>query len=169
MKKKVIAFYDILVYAIVCAPLVIAASFIFVLGKLNNLNWCLEYWYLVVVFALGIMVPLGGIFFLRFVEFNNDSMFVFNFPFVKGWNGLVEAMKSIDASWNNKHFISETKSVEIVKLTEEEKKTKVYFKHWFNKYLKINLKYGEPKYVYVGNYSKKQISEIIRILTNHCE
>ena len=48
-------------------------------------------------------------------------------------------------------------------LTEEEKQTKVYYKHWFNKYLKINLKYGNPKYVYVGNYSNYQIKKIIKL------
>ncbi|MCM1350593.1 MAG: hypothetical protein NC182_05260 [Prevotella sp.] len=53
--------------------------------------------------------------------------------------------------------------IEIVKLTEEEKQTKVYYKHWFNKYLKINLKYGNPKYVYVGNYSNCQIKKIIKL------
>ena len=41
--------------------------------------------------------------------------------------------------------------------------TKVYYKHWFNKYLKINLKYGNPKYVYVGNYSNYQIKKIIKL------
>ena len=49
------------------------------------------------------------------------------------------------------------------KATEEEKQTKVYYKHWFNKYLKINLKYGNPKYVYVGNYSNCQIKKIIKL------
>ena len=47
--------------------------------------------------------------------------------------------------------------------TKNEKQTKVYYKHWFNKYLKINLKYGNPKYVYVGNYSKYQINKIIKL------
>ena len=36
-------------------------------------------------------------------------------------------------------------------------------KRKFNKYLKINLKYGNPKYVYVGNYSKYQINKIIKL------
>ena len=48
--------------------------------------------------------------------------------------------------------------------TKNEKQTKVYYKHWFNKYLKINLKYGNPKYVYVGNYSKYQINKIIKLV-----
>lgn len=63
-------------------------------------------------------------------------------------------------------MISEIKDIEIVKLTKEEKQAKVYYKHWFNKYLKINLKYGNQKYVYVGNYSIHQIEKIIEILNN---
>ena len=59
-------------------------------------------------------------------------------------------------------FISEVESVSIVKLSKEELNTKVFYKHWFNKYLKINLKYGNPKYVYVGNYSNCQIRKIIK-------
>lgn len=61
-------------------------------------------------------------------------------------------------------IISEIKNIEIVRLSEEDKQTKVYYKHWFNKYLKINLKYGNPKYVYVGNYSNYQINKLIKII-----
>ena len=62
-------------------------------------------------------------------------------------------------------MISEIKDIEIVKLTEEEKETKIYYKHWFNKYLKINLKHGKSKYVYIGNYANFQIKKIISLLT----
>ena len=55
-------------------------------------------------------------------------------------------------------------NIEIVKITDEERKTKVYYKHWFNKYLLINLKNGDSKYVYVGNYSNNQIKKIIKLM-----
>lgn len=34
------------------------------------------------------------------------------------------------------------------------------------KYLKINLKDGKSKYVYVGNYSNYQINKIIKLISN---
>lgn len=43
-------------------------------------------------------------------------------------------------------------------------KSNLFLTLTFNKYLKINLKYGNPKYVYVGNYSSHQIEKIIEIL-----
>ena len=61
-------------------------------------------------------------------------------------------------------LISEIENIEIVKITDEERKTKVYYKHWFNKYLLINLKNGDSKYVYVGNYSNNQIKKIIKLM-----
>lgn len=61
-------------------------------------------------------------------------------------------------------MISEIENIEIVKITDEERKTKVYYKHWFNKYLLINLKNGDSKYVYVGNYSNNQIKKIIKLM-----
>ena len=63
-------------------------------------------------------------------------------------------------------MISKCKKWDNFKLTEEEQQTKVYYKHWYNKYLKINLKYGNPKYVYVGNYSNYQVKKIIKLMTN---
>ena len=72
---------------------------------------------------------------------------------------------NIDANWNQKIILSEIKDIEKVKLTKEEKRTKVFYKHWFNKYLKINLISGSTKYVYVGNYTNSQIQKIINLMT----
>ena len=96
----------------------------------------------------------------RFIEISSESIYFIYFPY-GSWE---KAAGNIDALWNQNVFISEIKDIEIVKLTKEEKRTKVYYKHWFNKYLKINLKYGNPKYVYVGNYSKYQINKLIRFV-----
>ena len=54
----------------------------------------------------------------------------------------------------------------VEKLTEEEKQTKVFYKHWFNKYLKVNLEHDASKYIYIGNYSNNQIKKIMRAM-NH--
>ena len=150
----------------ICGPLIICSTSIFVFGKLHDLEWTCKYWYLVVLFAIGIVVPIAGILLFRYVVFkNNEAVHFHYFPFgFANWN---KYKSNIDDNWNRDAFVSEVKDVEIVKLTEEEKKIKVFYKHWFNKYLKINLKYGSSKYIYVGNYSNFQIKKIIRLLISN--
>lgn len=123
-------------------------------------EWIYENWYLVLIFAITFMVPIGGTLLFRYCVINNNLIHFHYFPFT---TSRKKAANNIDVKWNQNVFISEIKDIEIVKLTENEKQTKVYYKHWFNKYLKINLKYGNPKYVYVGNYSKYQINKIIKL------
>ena len=160
MRKKIIAFYDVLLSSVICGPLMICSILIFVFGKLHDLEWTLKYWYLVLLFAVGISLPTGCSLMIRYCIFNNNTIYFHYFPFATSWE---KAAYNIDIRWNQDVLISEIKDIEIVKLTEKEKQTKVYYKHWFNKYLKINLKYGNPKYVYVGNYSNYQIKKIIKL------
>lgn len=109
------------------------------------------------------MVPIGvSLTMIRYYVINNNSVYFYYSIYTKTWE---KAAHNIDILWNQNVFISKIKDVEIVILFNEEKQTKVYYRHWFNKYLKINLKYGNPKYVYVGNYSNYQIKKIIKILT----
>ena len=105
----------------------------------------LKHWYLVALCSLGIILFIVGRLLFRFIEISSESIYFIYFPY-GSWE---KAAGNIDAFWNQ---------------NEEEKRTKVYYKHWFNKYLKINLKYGNPKYVYVGNYSKYQINKLIRFV-----
>ena len=160
MNKK-IAFYDIVVYLIICAPLFCVSLIIGFNGLFtSNLEWLKENILKVIIFAFGIVLPIAGILLFRYYEVkNNNSVYFHYFPFTKSWD---KASNNIDINWNQNVFISEVESVSIVKLSKEELNTKVFYKHWFNKYLKINLKYGNPKYVYVGNYSNCQIKKIIK-------
>lgn len=73
-------------------------------------------------------------------------------------------INNIDIRWNQELFISEVLAVNIVKLTKEEKKHKVFYKRIRNKYLEIIIKNGGTKYVYVGNYAQCQIKKIMKIL-----
>ena len=160
MKKKIIAFYDLLFYAIICGPLIVVSILLLsLLVTKGTSEWIYKNWYLLVTFAVSFMLSVGGAILFRHCVFTNNSIHFHYFPFTTSWE---KAANNIDARWNQNVFISEIKDIEIVKLTEEDKKTKVYYKHWFNKYLKINLKYGNPKYVYVGNYSNYQIKRIIK-------
>lgn len=163
MRKRIIAFYDVLLYAIICSPLIVTAIILlFLLVTKGTSEWIYEHWYLVLIFAITFMIPIGSAMLFRYCVINYNSIYFHYFPFTTRWK---KAANNIDGRWNQNVFISEAKDVEIVKLTKEERQTKVYYKHWFNKYLKINLKYGNPKYVYVGNYSNYQIKRIIKILT----
>lgn len=143
--------------------IVIAVILLFMLVTKGTSEWIYENWYLVLIFAITFMVPIGGTLMFRYCVINNNSVHFHYFTFKKSWKN---ATNNIDIRWNQDVVISEIKDIEIVKLTEEEKQTKVYYKHWFNKYLKINLKYGNLKYVYVGNYSDYQIMKIIKLMIN---
>lgn len=165
MRKRIIAFYDVLLFAIICSPMIVTAVILlFMLVTKGTNEWIYENWYLVLIFAITFMVPIGGTMLFRFCIIKNDSVHFHYFPFSKSWKN---ASNNIDIRWNQDILIFEIKDIEIIKLTDEEKQTKVYYKHWFNKYLKINLKYGNSKYVYVGNYSNYQIMKIVKLAMEH--
>jgi tetratricopeptide (TPR) repeat protein len=86
----------------------------------------------------------------------------------------VEIFYLVNYSKNDKdlHFNwiiypSEIESVEVVELSKEEKRKYTSAKFLFSKYLKITMKYGHTKYVYVSHYSDDQIKNIIQMLTSH--
>lgn len=162
MKKTITAFYDILLYSIISVPLIILSLYIFFYGNyFSDSEWLIKNWHLVAVFALGLAIPIGSIQLIRFFKIvNNESVYFHYFPFTTNWE---KAADNIDIRWNQEMFISEIESIEIVKLSRAEKK-QVFYKHWGNKYLKINLKYGKNKFVYIGNYSKQQIEKIIKLM-----
>ncbi len=170
MKKRIIAFYDLLLYAIICIPLIVTAVvLLFILVTKGTSEFIYENWYLVVIFAGSFTLPIGGAMLFRYCVIKNGSIHFHYFPFTQSWE---KVWNNIDIEWNQDVLISEIKDIEAVKLTEEEKKTKVYYKHLFNKYLKIglkcgDLKYGNLKYVYVGNYSNYQIKKIIKLINNN--
>lgn len=159
MRKRVIAFYDVLIFSIICSPMIVlSVLLLFVLVTKGTSEWIYVNWYLVIIFAISFMIPIGGTLMFRFCVIKNDEIHFHYFPFTKNRNKIAN---NIDIRWNQDVFISEIKDIEIVKLTEKELETKVYYKHCFNKYLKISINYGNPKYVYVGNYSNYQINKII--------
>lgn len=165
MKKRIVAFYDLLFYAIICGPLIVVSIFLLLLLFTNETSeWIYNDLFVLIAFAVSFMLSVGGVSLFRYCLFNNDSIYFHYFPFTTSWE---KAANNIDVNWNQNVFISEIKDIEIVKLTKEETQTKVYYKHWFNKYLRINLKYGHSKYVYVGNYSNYQINKILKIISNH--
>ena len=66
--------------------------------------------------------------------------------------------------WNGEVHLDEVKSVELVKLTAEEKIKYIGVRHLFDKYIKIGLNNSSGyKYIYVSMYSNFQIKKIITI------
>lgn len=165
-KKIIISFYDLLLYGIFLASMIVT---IVILSVKSIIDWS---WIFNpnVFLALRNGSPFGIIFgiiivlflFVRHFKVNYNTAEFYYFPFTTSW---YKVSHNIDANWNQKIILSEIKDIEIVKLTKEEKRTKVFYKHWFNKYLKINLISGSTKYVYVGNYTNSQIQKIINLMT----
>ena len=67
--------------------------------------------------------------------------------------------------WNSEIDICEVKSVEIVKLTKEQKIKFIGYIHFSDKYIKVSLNNSNSdKYIYASVYSKTQIQKIIKLL-----
>ena len=119
MRKRIIAFYDVLLFAIICSPMIVTAVILlFMLVTKGTSEWVYENWYVVLIFAITFMVPIGGTLMFRYCVINNDSIHFHYFPFTKSWKN---ATNNIDIRWNQDVVISEIKDIEIAKLTEEEK------------------------------------------------
>ena len=67
--------------------------------------------------------------------------------------------------YNNEIEINDIEDIQLITLTREEQNKYIGYKHLSKKYLKFTLKYGNPKFVYVGIYSKQQIKQIIKTYT----
>ena len=164
MKKRIIAFNNFLLYAIVCIPLiVIAAVLLYTLVTRGTGEWIRAHWGLVIAFAVSVMVPIVGAYMIDTCDIENDEVRFYHMPLTKGWE---KAVNNIDARWNHRFLISEVAAMEIVKLTKEEKRAKVYYRHWFNRYLKITFKYGAAKYIYVGSYAGFQIRKMMELFAS---
>ncbi len=99
------------------------------------------------------------------IVFNNNRMKVYDFPLF-ATNKFYKKKRSL-ILWNSEINIDEVKSVELVKLTKEQKKKYIGYIHLFDKYIKINLyNSNSDKYIYVSIYSSSQIKKIINLLNN---
>lgn len=66
--------------------------------------------------------------------------------------------------WNNKVLFKDIKSVEIKKLTKEDKKNYIGTKFKFNNYLVIQLKNNTTKYMYISMFFNKQVSKLLETI-----
>ena len=160
MRRNFIAFWDIIIYSLISAFLLSIAAYIIIIIK-GDLGWHLFPWWLSLIAAFCIAIPVGLIFTVQKVtiDLNCDKV---------EWFYLVNYAKNdLDLHSNWIIYPSEVEKIAVVKLTKEEKRRYTSAKFLFSKYLQIEMKYGHVKYVYVSHYSKWQIKKIIELLTSY--
>ena len=118
--------------------------------------------YLCIVFIVAALMKLFS--FPSHIIIRDNKVKVFDFPLF-ATNKFYMKKRSL-ISYNSDIDINDIEKAELITLTRQEQNNYIGYKHLLRKYLKVNLKYGNPKYVYVGNYSNYQIKKIIKLLTN---
>lgn len=161
MKKRFIAFYDALCFSIIAGIMWTGAIIILINGQFGNSEWIEQNFHLAVLFAICIAVPVTIMLSLQkiTIDLSCDKVEIFY---------LVNDNKNerdYNSNWNI--YPSEIESIEVVKLSKEDKRKYTSARFLFSKYLKVNLKFGHSKYVYITHYSNYQINKIIKILTNN--
>ena len=160
MSKKIIAFYDILFVAIVGGALYAVAVHIDLYCNFSDAAWAREHWYIVLLFATCISVPITMIVSVPRITIDLscdkfEAFYLVNFR-----------RNERDMLSNWQFYPSQVESVEVVRLSREEKRRYTSARFLFRKYLKVNFRYGHSKYLYVAHYSAWQIKKIIQLLTS---
>lgn len=117
--------------------------------------------YICIVFIIVALLKLFSI--PSHIVIRDNNVKVFDFPLLATNKFYVKKRSLI--LYNSEINIHDIENIEIITLTREEQLKYIGYKHLLRKYLKLDLKYGNPKYVYVGNYSNYQIKKIIEILS----
>ena len=158
MKKTFIAFYDKLIWGIIAGIMWPSALIILIKGNFSDLDWAIKNVHWVVIYAACVAFPTLMVTSQRMIiDLEKDKvtlLYLINFR---------TNQRDIHTNWII--YPSQIETIEVVRLTKEEKKKYTSAKFWFNKYLKITFKYCNCKYVYVSHYSNKQIKAIIKLLT----
>ena len=111
-----------LLYILICGPLILFSIAIWTIGRFNGLAWSFEHWYFILLMGIGVALPLGMLILVRYIIIEHgEAIRFYYFPFTTNWD---KAANNIDVNYNQNVFISEVKDVEIVKLTKEEKADK---------------------------------------------
>ena len=161
MKRRFIAFYDILIFSITAGIMWTVALIILITGQFGNFDWCVENLKLVLAFAICISIPVTMMISLQKITIDLLCDKVELFYLVN----YSKNDKDLHSNWI--FYPSEIENVEVVKLSKEEKRKYTSAKFLFSKYLKIEMKYGHTKYVYVSHYSNGQIQNIVKILNSN--
>ena len=134
------------------------AIIILINGEFGNSEWIKQNFHLAVLFAICIAVPVTIMLSLQkmMIDLSCDKVELF---YLVNFN---KNDRDLHTNWNI--YPSEIESIEIVKMSKEEKRKYTSARFLFSKYLKVNLKFGHIKYIYVSHYSNYQIKKIIKML-----
>lgn len=157
MRKRIIAFWDMVFCSIISALLITTALFIIVFVK-GDTPWYSVPIHYVIIAATCIAISVTLVLCMQHVviDTNCDKT---------EWFYLVNhRINSKDLLSNWAIYPSEIEKVTIVRLNKEEKRRFTSAKFLFSKYLKIEMRYGHTKYVYISHYAPFQINQIIHML-----
>ena len=159
-KRKIIAFYDAVFFAVISSIMLTIVITILMSGKLENSVPINQKWYCAVIFAFCISFTFCLLFFIQniTIDLNCDKV---NIHYLVNY---ARNDKDLHSNWII--YPSEIEKVSVVKLTKEEKRKYTSAKFLFSKYLKVEMKHGHIKYLYVSHYSNYQIKKIIKMLNN---
>lgn len=162
MKKVFFAFWDVIAHSITALILIVISLSIMNAGYLKDVDIHPENLGILAIFSICIAIAVLLILTIPRITIDLccDKVEV-GYYLV---NGNTNA-KDLHSNWNI--YPSEIEKVTIVHLTKEEKRKYTSTKFWFSKYLKIEMKHGHAKYVYVSHYSNAQIHDIIKTLDSH--
>ncbi len=158
--KKIYSIFE----RLVCISLILLLSLIAVIlfSKYNS-----EIIFVVIAYVCVVLIIIALLILFTFpshIVIRDNMVKVFDFPLFATNKFYVKKGSLI--LYNSEINIDDVEKVEKITLTKEEQSKYIGYKHIFKKYLKFHLKYGNPKYVYVGNYSNYQIKKIIKLICN---
>ena len=157
--KKIYSIYERLVSIFSILLLSIIAVILFT--KYNSHIILVIIAYICIVFIVVALLKLFS--FPSHIVIRDNKIKVFDFPLL-ATNKFYAKKRSL-ILYNSEINIDDVEKIEIITLTREEQLKYIGYKHLLRKYLKLNLKYGNPKYVYIGNYSNYQIKKIIKLVS----
>ena len=86
MRKRIIAFYDLLLFAIICGPMIVTnVIMLFIYVTKGTREWLNANWHFVLIFAINFMIPNGVRLMFRYCDIDNNSVYFHYFPFGKSW------------------------------------------------------------------------------------
>ena len=156
--KKIKSLYEILIYSSLIMLLSIIV--VIIIMKYNSNTILVIIAYMCIAFIAVAIIKLLAI--PSYIIINDNQVKAINYPLL-ATNKYYEGKRSL-ILYNREIYINDIEKLELIKLTKEEQITYTGYRHLFNKYLKFSLKYGSPKYIYVGIYSTHQIDKIIEFI-----
>ena len=156
MRKQFVALYDvigIILISIIMLPIALYLLFLPLEAIKDEYEWIVG-----VIYGVCLMTPILSITMIQriTIDLHCDKMDIFF---------LVNTLANRrDSQSNWIIYPSEIERIDVVRLTKTEKRKYTSAKFLFSKYLKIEMKYGHTKYVYVSHYSNSQIQSIIKML-----